>query len=159
MEPSAVTVPTSGAMVSCVAFVEFQLNVEESPRLMAVGSAESVTVGCAGTGARAGAGGGVVATVFFLQPTVKMVATKPATSKARYNGRETTVIRILLRRTWNTRVRPTEGNILTPAGWFRAISRITIHSTRDSNRCEQKFASRAEKLPVANKTVEILQPG
>jgi len=62
-----------------------------------------------------------------LQPPVKMVATRPATNKARYSGRETTVIRILLRVTWNTRVRPTEGNIVTPAGWFRAISRITIY--------------------------------
>jgi hypothetical protein len=45
VEPSAVTVPTSGAMVSCVALVEVQLSVEESPLLMEVGSAESVTVG------------------------------------------------------------------------------------------------------------------
>src|ERR1700738_417519 len=92
VEPSAVTVPTSGAMVSCVALVEDQLNVDESPLLMDVGSAESVTVGCAGAGAGAGAGGGVVATGFFLQPPVKMVATRPATIRARYNGRETTVI-------------------------------------------------------------------
>src|SRR6266851_1345506 len=52
-----------------------------------------------------------------------------ATNNARYNGRETSVIRILLRSTWITRVRPTEGLILTPAGWFRAISRITIYYT------------------------------
>jgi len=31
--------------VSCVALVEVQLRVEESPLLMEVGSAESVTVG------------------------------------------------------------------------------------------------------------------
>src|SRR5229473_1720798 len=46
VEPSALTVPTSGAMVSCVAFVELQLNVEDSPLVMEVGPAESVTVGC-----------------------------------------------------------------------------------------------------------------
>jgi hypothetical protein len=45
VEPSAVTVPTSGAMVSCVAFVEVQLSVDESPLSMEDGSAESVTVG------------------------------------------------------------------------------------------------------------------
>ena len=45
VEPSALTVPTSGAMVSCVAFVEVQLSVEESPLLMEPGSAESETVG------------------------------------------------------------------------------------------------------------------
>src|SRR3984893_17222129 len=87
-------------MVSCVAFVEVQLSVDESPLSMEDGSAESVTVGCAGAGADAGAGGGVVATGFFLQPPVKMVATRPATNKERYNGRETTVIPILLRPTF-----------------------------------------------------------
>jgi hypothetical protein len=79
--------------------VEVQLNVDDPPLLTELGSAESVTVGCAGAGAGVG-GGGVVATGFFLQPPVKMVATKPATNRARYNGRETTVIRILLRPTY-----------------------------------------------------------
>jgi hypothetical protein len=126
-------------MVSCVAFVDDQLNVEESPLLIEVGSADSVTV-VWGLGCSTGAGGGgVVATGFFLQPPANTVATIAATNKARYNGRETTAIRILLRRTWNTRVRPTEGNIVTPAGWFRAISRITIYSTCNEQRRERKF--------------------
>src|ERR1700724_3088608 len=139
-------------MVSCVAFVELQLSVEESPLLMELGSADSVTVGC-GLGCSTGAGGGgVVATGFFLQPPAKMVTTTPATNKARYNGRETTAIRILLRRTWNTRVRPTEGNIVTPVGWFRAISRITIYSTCNEQRREQKFDGSAQTLRLASRS-------
>ena len=45
VEPSALTVPTPGAMESCVPFVEVQLSVEDSPLLMEDGLAESVTVG------------------------------------------------------------------------------------------------------------------
>jgi hypothetical protein len=45
VEPSALTVPTPGAMESCVAFVEVQLRVDDSPLLMEDGLAESVTLG------------------------------------------------------------------------------------------------------------------
>src|SRR5258705_13704028 len=54
VEPSALTVPTSGAMGSCVGLGEVQLNVDASPLLTEVGSPESGTGGWAG----AGAGGG-----------------------------------------------------------------------------------------------------
>src|SRR5713101_2219931 len=79
VEPWAVTAPTSGAMESCVASVEFQLKVADSPLLTEVGLACSVTVGLA-----AGGGGSVVlgvgATVFLPQPKVKTAAAR-ATSK------------------------------------------------------------------------------
>ena len=39
VEPSGATAPTSGAIVNCVAFVEDQLNVVESPLLSDVGFA------------------------------------------------------------------------------------------------------------------------
>jgi hypothetical protein len=45
-------------MVSCVASVEFQLKFADSPLLMEVGLACSVTVGRAGAGACTGGGGG-----------------------------------------------------------------------------------------------------
>jgi len=45
VEPCAVTVPTSGAMVSCVASVDVQLKVDASPCSTEVGLAERVTEG------------------------------------------------------------------------------------------------------------------
>src|SRR5215813_15561410 len=51
VEPSGETAPTSGAIVSCVAFVEDQLKVVASPLFTEVGFACKVTVGRAGGGA------------------------------------------------------------------------------------------------------------
>src|ERR1700676_3964006 len=152
-------------MVSCVALVEVQLSVEELPLLMEVGSAESVTVGC-GLGCSTGAGCGVVATGFFLHPTVKTVASKPATNKARYNGRETSLIRILLRRTWITRVRPTESNIVTLAGWFRRylVSRYILNacwsrriSVPRAIRVRKSNANSRDNSPHQNASVYAMQ--
>jgi len=53
VEPCAVTAPTSGAMESSVASVEFQLKVEDSPFFTVVGLACRVTVGRAAAGAGA----------------------------------------------------------------------------------------------------------
>src|SRR5215475_13264137 len=72
VEPSGATGPTSGEIVSCVAFVDDQLKVVASPLFREVGFACSVTVGRAGAGA--GAGGAVVATGFLLQPATNSPA-------------------------------------------------------------------------------------
>jgi hypothetical protein len=64
VEPSAVTAPTSGEMVTEVALLEVQLRVEESPLLMEPGLAWSETVGFAAGGGAAAGGGG--ASVTFL---------------------------------------------------------------------------------------------
>jgi hypothetical protein len=82
VEPSGETAPTSGAMESCVALVEDQLKVVESPLLMEVGLACSVTVGRAGAGAGGGGGGGA-ATGFLAQPMVNTTAAKAVNKQAR----------------------------------------------------------------------------
>jgi hypothetical protein len=69
-------------MESCVASVEFQLKVAESPLLMVDGLACNVTVGRAGAGAGAGCGGGV-ATGFLAQPKVITAAAQAASKPAR----------------------------------------------------------------------------
>jgi hypothetical protein len=69
-------------MLSCVASVEFQLRVEDSPLLMEAGLACNVTVGDDGAGFSAGGGGGG-ATVFFLQPKVKTAAATATSKPAR----------------------------------------------------------------------------
>jgi hypothetical protein len=82
-------------MESCVASVEFQLNVADSPLLTEVGLAWSVTVGVAGAGAGSGfAGGGV--TFFGPQPNVKRATASAASKPARQSERETKFMRILL---------------------------------------------------------------
>jgi hypothetical protein len=95
VEPCAVTAPTSGAMESCVASVEFQLKVEVPPLSMVVGLACSVTVGvaAAGGGASCFGGGGV-----FLgpQPMVKTATASIAINPGRKSEREANFIRILL---------------------------------------------------------------
>jgi hypothetical protein len=82
VEPWAVTAPTSGAMLSCVASVEFQLSVDDSPFLMELGLARSVTVGRVGAGAGAGGGGGGVG-FGGLQPNVKTAAARAVSKPAR----------------------------------------------------------------------------
>src|SRR5713101_5233379 len=82
VEPWAVTAPTSGAMESCVASVEFQLKVADSPLLTEVGLACSVTVGRAAAGGGGGGGGGGV-TFFGPQPNVKRAAASAAIKPAR----------------------------------------------------------------------------
>src|SRR6266850_3401484 len=77
VEPCAVTAPTSGAIESSVASVEFQLKFEDSPLLMEVGLACNVTVGRAAAGAGAGGAGGG-ATGFLAQPKVKAAAASAA---------------------------------------------------------------------------------
>jgi hypothetical protein len=64
--------------------------VEESPLLMEVGSAVSVTVGVEG----AAVGGGAVPlmTGFLLQPAVRTAAAKTTMRQTRYNGRATSVM-------------------------------------------------------------------
>src|SRR6267142_6076809 len=79
VEPWAVTSPTSGAIESCVASVEFQLRVADSPLLMELGLACSVTVGRAAAGGGGGGGGGG-ATFFLAQPKAKTAAAR-VTSK------------------------------------------------------------------------------
>src|SRR5215472_8674388 len=96
VEPSAVTVPTPGSIESCVASVEFQVRVEDSPLLTVVGLACNVTVGRAGAGAAAGGGGGGV--TFLLQPTTSTAEPNNASSPARWDKREAKVIQILLKR-------------------------------------------------------------
>src|SRR5258708_35619847 len=95
MEPWAVTAPTSGAMESCVASVEFQLRVADSPLLTVVGLACSVTVGVA-----AGGGTGVVlgvgATVFLPQPKVKTATASAVSKPARPSEPEGKCMLILL---------------------------------------------------------------
>jgi hypothetical protein len=66
-------------MVSCVASVEFQLKVADSPLLMELGLACKVTVGRAAAGGGGGGGGGG-ATFFLAQPKVKTAAAR-VTSK------------------------------------------------------------------------------
>jgi len=81
VEPCAVTAPTSGAMESCVASVEFQLKVEVPPLSMEAGLACSVTVGVAGAGAGAWAGGAALGG--FLQPKVKTATASIAINPGR----------------------------------------------------------------------------
>src|SRR5580658_9058574 len=82
-------------MVSCVASVEVQLSVVESPVLMEVGLACSETVGRAAGG---GGGGGVgcAAGGFLAQPATKATASMAVRMAARYRELETRFIRILL---------------------------------------------------------------
>src|SRR5579884_1822837 len=84
VEPSGATAPTSGAIVSDVAFVEDQFSVAASPFLIEVGLACNVTVG------RAGGGGGGVAC--FAHPTARTAVANAASMRVRYFGRETTLI-------------------------------------------------------------------
>src|SRR5258708_16918606 len=58
VEPSGATVPTPGVRFNCVAFVEDQVKVAESPLFKLVEEADSVTVGLAGGGASAFGRGG-----------------------------------------------------------------------------------------------------
>jgi hypothetical protein len=90
VEPSGATAPTSGAIVSDVAFVEDQFSVAASPFLIEVGLACNVTVGRAGGGAGCGGGGGGVA--FFAHPTARTAVANAASMRVRYLGRETTLI-------------------------------------------------------------------
>jgi hypothetical protein len=69
-------------MKSDVALVEDQLKVVESPLLMDVGLACSVTVGRAGAGGGGGGGAGA-ATGFLAQPIVNTAAAKAVKRKER----------------------------------------------------------------------------
>jgi hypothetical protein len=82
-------------MVSCVASVEFQLKVADSPLLMEVGLACSVTVGVAGAGA-AGLVSGGLGWGLGLHPTVKTAAASITNKPARKGEREARFMRILL---------------------------------------------------------------
>src|SRR5579864_1851759 len=82
-------------MVSCVASVEVQLKVVESPLLMEVGLAWIETVGRLGAGAGGGGGGGA-AGGFLLQPATKARASTAVRMAPRYRELETRFIRILL---------------------------------------------------------------
>src|SRR5271163_450753 len=82
-------------MVSCVASVEVQLRVVESPVLMEVGLACSETVGRAAAGGGGGGGGGAFGTG-FLQPATKASARMALSMAPRYRELETRIIRILL---------------------------------------------------------------
>src|SRR5579859_589116 len=96
VEPCALTAPTSGAMVSCVASVEVQLNVVDWPLLIDVGLAWIETVGFDG-GCVTGCAGGVGATGgFFLQPATNISANDAVRMAPRYTELETRFIRILL---------------------------------------------------------------
>jgi hypothetical protein len=75
--------------------VEFQLKVEESPLLMEVGLAWSVTVGRAGAGAAAG-GGAFAATGFLAQPKVTKAAASITSQPVQESEREARFMRILL---------------------------------------------------------------
>src|SRR5205809_1597059 len=112
-------------MESCVASVEFQLKVDDSPLLTEAGLACSVTVGRAGAGAGAGGGGG--ATVFFPQPRKEQ---QQRTRRENWRGRASVKPSTCLS-SWTVRSRecPTRTNIVPPAGWVRVISRITIYHT------------------------------
>ncbi len=81
VEPSGETAPTSGEMLSCVALVEDQLRVVESPLLMVSGLACSVTVGRAAAGGGGGGGGGALG--FLAQPSAKMAAAMAVKKKVR----------------------------------------------------------------------------
>src|SRR5439155_13873005 len=94
VEPSGATAPTFGAIVNCVAFVEDQLNVVESPLLSDVGFACSVTVGRAGGGVCA-TGGGTTGG-FLVHPAAKSAATQAVTSAILNKGPETFFILVLL---------------------------------------------------------------
>src|ERR1700680_4743420 len=82
-------------MVSCVASVEVQLRVVESPLLIEVGLACSETVGRAAGGGGGGGGGGA-AGGFFAQPAAKARASMAVRMAPRYRELETRFIRILL---------------------------------------------------------------
>jgi hypothetical protein len=69
-------------MLSCVALVEDQLRVVESPLLMVSGLACSVKVGRAGAGGGGGGGGGGAAG-FFAQPNAKIAAVMAVKKKVR----------------------------------------------------------------------------
>jgi hypothetical protein len=69
-------------MASCVASVEFQLKVADSPLLMEAGLACKVTVGRAGAGGGAAVEGGW-AFGGFLQPKVKAAAASITNKPAR----------------------------------------------------------------------------
>ena len=109
-------------MTVSVALVDDQLNVTDSPLLMAVGFAVSVTVGRA---AGAGAGGGSwLTTGFFPQPTVRAAAAKAHNIEARYilryNGRATSVMRNILL-----------DKVKSPVGlYFSSNIIVTLHSFR-----------------------------
>src|SRR5260370_8208973 len=77
VEPSGATVPTPGVRFNCVAFVEDQVRVAESPLFKLVEEAVSVTVGLAGGGACAFGGGGAPP---FLPPP-KPPAPSPPTPR------------------------------------------------------------------------------
>jgi hypothetical protein len=82
-------------MVSCVASVDVQVKVVESPLLMEVGLAWMETVGRLGVGAGgAGVGGG--AGGVCLQPAAKEIASMAVRMAPRYRELETRFIRILL---------------------------------------------------------------
>src|ERR1700722_15568363 len=82
-------------MVSCVASVEVQLRVVESPLLMEGGLACSETVG-RGAGGGGGGGGACGAGGFFVQPAAKARASIAVRIAPRYKELETRIIRILL---------------------------------------------------------------
>src|SRR5258708_26594290 len=90
VEPSGATAPTSGAIVNCVALVEDQCRVEESPLLMEVGSAVSVTGGV--EGAAVDGGGVPLMTGFLLQPPVRTAPANTTIRQTRYNRQATSVI-------------------------------------------------------------------
>jgi hypothetical protein len=98
VEPCALTVPTSGAMVSCVASVEVQLSVDESPFSTALGLASRVTVGWAAAGAGGAVGGAVTCLGFLLHPNAKTEAASSTNRLARCSDRETSIIQILLKK-------------------------------------------------------------
>src|SRR5262249_27889567 len=81
VEPSGATAPTSGEIANWVALVDDQFRVADSPLLIVVGLAVSVTVGRAG--GAAGAGGVGVVLGFLLHPAVKMAAAKASVRQAR----------------------------------------------------------------------------
>jgi hypothetical protein len=94
VEPSGATAPTSGAIVNCVAFVEDQLSVVESPLLSDVGFACNVTVGRAGGGGCVGVG--FCSTFFGPQPTANIATAQTVTNPIRSKGPETFFMLFLL---------------------------------------------------------------
>src|ERR1700675_4194849 len=82
-------------MVSCVASVDVQVRVVESPLLIDVGLACSETVGRVAGGGGGGGGGGVLI-CFFPTPATKTTASMAVRMAPRYNELETRIIRILL---------------------------------------------------------------
>src|SRR5207245_11555548 len=83
-------------MVSCVASVEFQLRVADSPLLMEVGLACRVTVGRAAAGAGAGGCGGGGATFFGPHPKRKTTHASAVSKPARQSQPEARCMRFLL---------------------------------------------------------------